>query len=31
MLNGETVLLDGVDPHESLLEIVRRNGVTGPK
>ena len=31
LLNGETLSLEGVDPHESLLEIVRRNGITGPK
>ena len=30
-LNGEAVSLDGTDPHESLLEIVRRNGFTSAK
>lgn len=30
-LNGETVSLHGVDPHETLLDLVRRNGFTSPK
>ncbi len=30
-LNGAPVVLEGVDPHESLLDLVRRNGFTSPK